>query len=86
MCGGGGGSQEPIWWPVSREAGQGQGLWVGEQDEGCGWRSSCCAMTTGKTIALPRRTFVGKVMSLMDREAWHAAIHGVAKSQTRLSD
>ena len=22
----------------------------------------------------------------MDREAWHAAIHGVAKGQTRLSD
>ena len=23
---------------------------------------------------------------VMDREAWHAAIHAVAKSQTRLSD
>ena len=23
---------------------------------------------------------------LMDREDWHAAVHGVAKSQTQLSD
>ena len=23
---------------------------------------------------------------VMDREAWHAAIHGIAKSQTQLSD
>ena len=69
-------------------------------------------MTTGKTIALTRQTFVGKVMSLlfnmlsrlvigegngtplqysclenpMDRGAWWAAVRGVAKSWTRLSD
>ena len=24
--------------------------------------------------------------SVMDREAWHAAVHGVTKSRTRLSD
>ena len=69
-------------------------------------------MTTGKTIAWTRWTFVGKVMSLlfkmlsrlviregdgtplqysclenpMDEGAWWAAIHGVAKSRTRLSN
>ena len=47
-------------------------------------------MTTAKTIALTRQTFVGQVMSLLfnmlSREAWRAAVHGVAKSRTRLSD
>ena len=29
---------------------------------------------------------LSKLRELKDREAWHAAVHGVAKSQTRLSD
>ena len=29
---------------------------------------------------------LGKLWELMDREAWHAVVHRVAKSRARLSD
>ena len=41
----------------------------------------------GWMASLIRRTWVSELRELvMDREAWRAAIRGVAKSQTRLSD
>ena len=45
------------------------------EDEMVGWVSDSINMSLSRLREL-----------VMDREAWHAVVHGVAKSRTRLSD
>ena len=45
------------------------------EDEKAGWHHDSMGMSLSELREL-----------VMDREAWHAVIHGVAKSRTRLSD
>jgi len=43
-------------------------------------------MTEDETVAWYHRLNGGLQETVMDREAWRAAVHGVTKSRTRLSD
>ena len=74
-------AEAPIIWPPDAKS------WLIRKypDVGEDWRQEEKGMTEDEMVGRHHR-LDGLEFEQMDREAWHAAVHGVAKSQTRLSD
>ena len=79
-------AETPIFWPTDAKSWL---IWK-EPDAGKDWRQEEKGMTEDEMAGWHHRfngLSVSKLRELvMDREAWHPAVHGVTKSQTQLSD
>ena len=63
-------------WPIRKDP-----------DAGKDWRQEEKETTEDEMVTESMDMILSKLRELvMDREAWHAAVHGISKSQTRLSD
>ena len=80
-------AKTPILWPPDAKR---QLIWK-DPDAGKDWRREEKGMTEDEMIGWHHQLYGHEfeqalVVGDIDREAWHAAVHGVAKSQTQLSD